>query len=425
MSLSIENSIQEFKRRYAISDRCMLIMGVSGGIDSMVLLHALKSVHDSITVAHINYKLRAEDSNEDALLVERISKTYDLPFRILENDLKADLKRNGGNLQEKARNVRYAFFHSLKQEYSDSKIVLAHHQNDQIENFWMQMARGGGIGAMSGMSVVNEEILRPLLLIPKAQIHDYAKKYKIEWRKDCSNDVNSYTRNIWRNVLIPELKKSTPHLDQSVIKLQEVFEEKVKFDQQFIESLNFNNGKSFILEFKKMKTFDSNQWIEFLKYLKIPLSLGLSIASLPFSPNGKKILMKESQSEYVNIWKEDTGLYFQSKNEIQISVPKMSCTEVNSLPLVFNKKEYYIDKALLQGKPTIRKWQKGDRMYPIGVNGSKLVSDILKDAKTPLRLKANQYVLVDDEKVLALVGHCVDRRAISTKGPCLKIEITT
>ena len=99
-------------------------MGVSGGIDSMVLLHALKSVHDSITVAHINYKLRAEDSNEDALLVERISKTYDLPFRILENDLKADLKRNGGNLQEKARNVRYAFFHSLKKGYSDSKSFL-------------------------------------------------------------------------------------------------------------------------------------------------------------------------------------------------------------------------------------------------------------------------------------------------------------
>ena len=425
MSLSIENSIQEFKRRYAISDSCMLIMGVSGGIDSMVLLHALKSVHDSITVAHINYKLRAKESNEDALLVERISKAYDLPFRILENDLKADLEKNGGNLQEKARNIRYAFFNSLKQEHGNSKIVLAHHQNDQIENFWMQMARGGGIGAMSGMKINSEEIFRPLLLTSKTQIHEYANKYNVEWRKDCSNDVNSYTRNIWRNVLIPELKKSTPHIDQSVIKLQEVFEEKVKFDQQFIESLNFNNGKSFILEFKKMKTFDSNQWIEFLKHLKIPLSLGLSIASLPFSPNGKKILMKESQSEYVSIWKEDTGLYFQSKNEIQISVPKMSCSEVDSLPQVFNKKEYYIDKALLQGKPTIRKWQKGDRMYPIGVNGSKLVSDILKDAKTPLRLKANQYVLVDDEKVLALVGHCVDRRAISTKGPCLKIEITT
>ncbi len=423
MSLSIENSIQEFKRRYAISDSCMLIIGVSGGIDSMVLLHALKSVHDSITVAHINYKLRAEDSNEDALLVQRISKTYDLPFRILENDLKADLERNGGNLQEKARNIRYAFFNSLKQEFSDSKIVLAHHQNDQIENFWMQMARGGGIRAMSGMREINEDVLRPLLLISKAQIHEYANKYNIEWRRDSSNDVNSYTRNIWRNVLIPKLKKSTPHLNQSVLKLQDIFERKVKSDQEFIESLNFNNGSSFILEFKKMKTFDSNQWIELLKYLKIPLSLGLSIARLPFLPNGKKILIKEPQSGYVSIWKEDTSLYFQSKIEIQISLPKMSFTEANSLPQVFNKKEYYLDKELLRGKPTIRKWQEGDRMYPIGVNGSKLVSDILKDAKIPLRLKTNQYVLVDDEKILALVGHCVDRRAISKTAPCVKIKI--
>lgn len=423
MSLSIENSIQEFKRRYAISDSCMLIIGVSGGIDSMVLLHALKSVHDSITVAHINYKLRAKDSNEDALLVQRISKTYDLPFRILENDLKADLERNGGNLQEKARNFRYAFFNSLNQEHGNSKIVLAHHQKDQIENFWMQMARGGGIRAMSGMREINEDVLRPLLLISKAQIHEYANKYNIEWRRDSSNDVNSYTRNIWRNVLIPKLKKSTPHLNQSVLKLQDIFERKVKSDQEFIESLNFNNGSSFILEFKKMKTFDSNQWIELLKYLKIPLSLGLSIARLPFLPNGKKILIKEPQSGYVSIWKEDTSLYFQSKIEIQISLPKMSFTEANSLPQVFNKKEYYLDKELLRGKPTIRKWQEGDRMYPIGVNGSKLVSDILKDAKIPLRLKTNQYVLVDDEKILALVGHCVDRRAISKTAPCVKIKI--
>ena len=425
MSLSIENSIQEFKRRFSISDNYMLIIGVSGGIDSMVLLHALKSVHNLITVAHINYKLRAEDSNEDALLVERISKTYDLPFRILENDLKTDLERNGGNLQEKARNIRYAFFNSLKQEYSDSKIVLAHHQNDQIENFWMQMARGGGIGAMSGMRIINEDILRPLLFISKAQIHEYANKYKIEWRRDSSNDVNSYTRNIWRNVLIPKLKKSTPHLDQSVLKLQDVFERKVKSDQEFIESLNFNNKRSFLLEFTKMKTFDSNQWIEMLKYMKIPLSLSLSIVSLPFLPNGKKILIKEPQSGYGSIWKEETGLYFQSKNEIQKNVQKITCSTVNSLPRVFNKKEYYMDKTLLRGELKIRKWQEGDRMYPIGVNGSKLVSDILKDAKTPLRLKANQYVLVDDEKILALVGHCVDRRAISTTVPCLKIEITT
>ena len=140
-------------------------------------------MHDSITVAHINYKLRAQDSNEDALLVERISKAYDLPFRILENDLKADLKRNGGNLQEKARNVRYAFFHSLKQEYSDSKIVLAHHQNDQIENFWMQMARGGGIGAMSGMRVVNEEILRPLLLILKLKFMIMRRSIRLNGEK--------------------------------------------------------------------------------------------------------------------------------------------------------------------------------------------------------------------------------------------------
>ena len=116
-------------------------------------------------------------------------------------------------------------------------------------------------------------------------------------------------------------QKSTPHLDQSVIKLQEVFEEKVKFDQQFIESLNFNNGKSFILEFKKMKTFDSESMDRIFEVLENPFIIRTFNSESPFHQM-EKILMKESQSEYVNIWKEDTGLYFQSKNEIQISVPK-------------------------------------------------------------------------------------------------------
>ena len=423
MSLSIEKSIQDFKQRFEISDSCMLIVGVSGGLDSMVLLHALKSVHDSITVAHINYKLRAEDSNEDALLVERISKTFDLPFRMLENDLKVDLERNGGNLQEKARNIRYSFFNSLIQEHADSKIVLAHHKNDQIENFWMQMARGGGIGSMSGMKELNDNIIRPLLSISKAELSVYAAKHDIEWREDESNKHNTYTRNIWRNVLIPELKKTIPHIDDSVMKLQDVFRIQVKADERFVESKINDRMDSFILTYKELGTFNSNQWIEFLNLLKIPLSLAVSIAKLRLAPNGKKILTEESRSKYNIIWREEIGLYFQSQNEQVPDTPQLITSITKSMPSVFSKDEFYFDNDLIVGEISIRKWQEGDRIQPIGVKGSKLVSDILKDAKTPLRLKTNQYLLIDDEKPLALIDHCVDRRAISKTAPCIMVKI--
>ena len=289
MSLSIENSIQNFKQRFEISDNCMFIVGVSGGLDSMVLLHAIKNLNDKIIVAHVNYKLRAEDSMNDASLVEKTAISYQLPFEKLEYDLQADLNKNGGNLQKKARDIRYTFFCSIMDKYEDAKLILAHHQGDQIENFWMQMARGGGIRAMSGMKEVNNNAIRPFLSASKAELYAYAAKHHIEWREDTSNKNNTYTRNIWRNILIPELKTTIPHINESATKLQEVFRIQVEADERFVESKINDRMNSFIISYKELGTFNSNQWIEFLNHLKIPLSLALSIAKLPFAPNGKKI----------------------------------------------------------------------------------------------------------------------------------------
>ena len=423
MSLSIENSIQDFKKCHGISDNCMLIIGVSGGMDSMVLLHALKNIHSKITVTHVNYMLRGQDSNEDAKLVEKIARDYALPFEKLEYNLQADLEANGGNLQGKARETRYSFFSSIMDQYEGAMLALAHHQNDQIENFWMQMARGGGIRAMSGMKEINKNTIRPLLPFSKAELSAYATKHHIEWRDDISNKSNKYTRNIWRNVLIPELNKTIPNINYSVIKLQDVFRAQVNADRCFAQSKINDTKESFTLSYKELGTFNSNQLIEFLNHLKIPLSLALSITKLPFAPNGKKVFINEDRSRFTTIWREETGLYFQSKNEQTSDTPKIISSEAKSIPSAFRKDEFYFDKALIVGEISIRKWQEGDRIHPIGVKGSKLVSDILKDAKTPLRQRTNQYLLMDDEKPLALLGYCVDRRSISKTAPCLLIKI--
>lgn len=423
MYLSIENSIQDFKKCYGISDNCMLIIGVSGGMDSMVLLHALKNIHSKITVTHVNYMLRGRDSNEDAKLVEKIARDYALPFEKLEYNLQADLEANGGNLQEKARETRYAFFSSIMDQHEAAMLALAHHQNDQIENFWMQMARGGGIRAMSGMREINNNTIRPLLPFSKAELYAYATMNHIEWREDTSNKSNTYTRNIWRNVLIPELNKAIPNINNSVIKLQNVFRAQVDADRCFAKSKINDTKESFTLSYKELGAFNSNQLIELLNHLKIPLSLALHIAKLPFAPNGKKIFINDESSWYITIWREETGLYFQSKNEQASDAPKITSSEAKSIPSIFRKDEFYFDKALIVGEISIRKWQEGDRIHPIGVKGSKLVSNILKDAKTPLRQRINQYLLIDDEKPLALIDYCVDRRAISKSVPCVKVKI--
>ena len=151
MSLNIDILLKDFKKGHQISNDAMLIVGVSGGCDSMALLHALQKVHSKIVVAHVNYKLRGADSDRDADLVKEISKENKLPFQCLEYDLKADLDQHGGNLQEKASDIRYLFFQKILNRHDSAYLFLAHLYVDHIEKFWMQMALSIGIRAMSGL----------------------------------------------------------------------------------------------------------------------------------------------------------------------------------------------------------------------------------------------------------------------------------
>ena len=251
----------------------------------------------------------------------------------------------------------------------------------------------------------------------------YGDKNNIQWRSDASNQKNEYTRNIWRNILIPKLKESIPHIDQSVLRLQEVFREQVIEDEKHILPLIKSKNKSLLLKYTLMNTFNSNQWIEYLYQLDIPLSLSQSIAALPMTTNGKKVLIESNSSPYKTVWREEKGLYFQSRNETQSNPPVFSLTEATSLPKAFTKDILYLNPESIKGEIHIRKWQLGDRIHPIGVKGSKLVSDILKDAKTPLRLREDQFVLVDEEKPLALIGFCIDSLSIAHNTPCLKVKI--
>ena len=389
----------------------------------MTLLHLVHKFHEHIEVLHVNYKLRREESELDAKLVKDNCTSMNIPFHQLDYDLRSELGAEGGNLQNKAREIRYDFFKSHLTKLKGSKIALAHHQDDQLETFWIQMARGGGIRAMAGMRNKNNQLIRPLLGFSKEEIQWYAKENKIEWREDHSNSTNSYARNIWRNVLLPEIKESITHLDDSVHLLQKIFQNQTKQDELLCKKYKKIHGESFHLSPKEVKDFTSNQWIEFLNQLSIPLSLAESLLNLFLSENGKKIHIEDTICSYKSVWKEENGLYFESETEESESIPNLIIHSVNTLPQQFSKSELYLDVNKTLGDIKVRLWRQGDRIHPVGVPGSKLVSDILKDAKVPLREKANCLVITDEQKLLAVVGYCIDRRAIATSPPALKVKL--
>lgn len=395
-------------------------LAVSGGCDSMVMLSLFKKQKRPFTVLHVNYHLRGEESDGDEAFVRQFCEDNSIPFYVLSHKLSSDLK-DGGNLQNLARKVRYDFFKSYLSKHESAILCLAHHQDDQEEGFWMAMARGGGLRAMSGMNTFKKPFLRPFLKHRKIEILNYARVQNIKWREDLSNQSNKYTRNIWRNVLLPELKAKFTHISSSVELLQKHFDEQANHDRKASRLLIPSIFQDFEITREELIRLNSNQWIEFLDQMNIRKNLALPIIELLNGENGKKIFLDSNDNNYRAVWKRENSLYFEIKAQTSSPPPVFTTRIIDSLPGKFSKRELYLDPNKIKGNLSVRRWQNGDRMCPIGLKGSKLVADILKDDKAHASDKSTHWVLVDEEKIISLIGYRIDQRAIANEAPCLRL----
>ena len=395
-------------------------IAVSSGCDSMVMLSLFKKQKRPFTVLHVNYHLRGEESDGDEAFVRQFCEDNSIPFYVLSHKLSSDLK-DGGNLQNLARKVRYDFFKSYLSKHESAILCLAHHQDDQEEGFWMAMARGGGLRAMSGMNTFKKPFLRPFLKHRKIEILNYARVQNIKWREDLSNQSNKYTRNIWRNVLLPELKAKFTHISSSVELLQKHFDEQANHDRKASRLLIPSTFQDFEITREELIRLNSNQWIEFLDQMNIRKNLALPIIELLNGENGKKIFLDSNDNNYRAVWKRENSLYFEIKAQTSSPPPVFTTRIIDSLPGKFSKRELYLDPNKIKGNLSVRRWQNGDRMCPIGLEGSKLVADILKDDKAHASDKSTYWVLVDEEKIISLIGYRIDQRAIANEAPCLRL----
>ena len=414
---NIESSFYHLLRNH---DAEHYYIAVSGGCDSMVMLSLFQKQKRPFTVLHVNYHLRGEESDGDEAFVRQFCEDNSIPFYVLSHKLSSDLK-DGGNLQNLARKVRYDFFKSYLSKHESAILCLAHHQDDQEEGFWMAMARGGGLRAMSGMNTFKKPFLRPFLKHRKIEILNYARVQNIKWREDLSNQSNKYTRNIWRNVLLPKLKAKFRHISSSVELLQKHFDEQANHDRKASRLLIPSTFQDFEITREELIRLNSNQWIEFLDQMNIRKNLALPIIELLNGENGKKIFLDSNDNNYRAVWKRDNSLYFEIKAQTSSPPPVFTTRIIDSLPRKFSKRELYLDPNKIKGNLSVRRWQNGDRMCPIGLKGSKLVADILKDDKAHASDKSTHWVLVDEEKIISLIGYRIDQRAIANEAPCLRL----
>jgi tRNA(Ile)-lysidine synthase len=414
--------VEQFKSFFSTNPADLYFVAVSGGVDSMLLLVLMLEEKLPIHVLHVNYHLRGIESEEDELLLRNYCESNNIPLTVESIYLKEKLEVNGGNLQNEARKVRYDFFNKELNKVPNSKLVLAHHLNDQLETFFLQLFRKSGIAGLSGMKPVNNKLLRPLLIFKKEEIYSLAIERKISWREDKSNAKNDYNRNRLRNEIIPFLSSEIPSLEKSILVLQELFQENLLETNQKINTIYLEIEKLSYLKIATWNQLQSIEKIELLKKLIIPTSLFDSFNKLAQAQKGAKIQWNTDLIQKLIIREND---YFQFiTNEVEFKLPKIELEKNIDLPSTFSKSTIFLDESKIIGEISLRKWHIGDRIFPIGLKGSKLISDVITDAKIPNHLRENQLVLTDDDKILACLNLSIDRRAIASKSSQSILKIT-
>jgi tRNA(Ile)-lysidine synthase len=221
--MNLIKKIQENIFRYELFPRgAKIVVGVSGGPDSVCLLDALyklkKKYGLEIIVAHVNYGLRGKDSEKDKALVKNLAKKYSLPFEVLK--VKKSESRKVGKSEEVLRKIRYNFFEKICEKYKADAIAVGHNLNDQAETVLMRILRGTGLKGLGAIKFRNGNIIRPLLNIPRKEILVYLRKNRVTCRTDKTNLGADFTRNKIRNQLLPNLEKNfNPSIQEVLYKL--------------------------------------------------------------------------------------------------------------------------------------------------------------------------------------------------------------
>ena len=423
-----------------ISSADRVLVAVSGGVDSMVLISMLRQASIAVSVAHVNYHLREAESDNDQLLVEEWCKQNEIQLHVRE--VLPDEYNTGGSIQMVARDIRYRFFDQLLKDFKYSKVATAHNANDNLETVLLNFTKGTGIAGLTGIAPVkNDQLIRPLLFAQKDEIYQYAKENGIGWREDASNKKNDYQRNLIRNVVIPELKKINPNLENtfedSLIRIKGTAELVANRTHQLNQYVEESNG-IFILKTDWIDQGNTSVTLltEIMKRWNVSFSMVTNIHQSICSQTVGAIFKKDSWlinvdrgKLIVKPLKKERSIHEQITNEVgELQLPegliRWEKVSGNLLPENLVETTAYFDFDQLEWPLTLRQWKQGDRFQPLGMAGKKKVSDFMIDSKIPVTLKDEVLVLASDNRIMWLVGHRTDERfkIKATTKAMLKVE---
>ncbi|ANW96967.1 hypothetical protein AXE80_12060 [Wenyingzhuangia fucanilytica] len=395
-----------------------LLITVSGGIDSVVLAHVFHQLKYQIGIAHCNFQLRGIESDLDERFVEKIAKEFNCQFHSIQFLTKEYCKKNKVNIQIGARELRYDWFQKLYTEYEYDYILTAHHLNDVMETFFINLSRGTGLDGLASIPPINQNIIRPFLIVSRNDIETYANNLNIKWREDQSNAETKYIRNKIRHHITPELYKLHPNFEENFLNTVLKIHDSKIFIKQKIAALQkeifTTKENDFIIDKNIIKNLSDFEIYELFK--PFDFTATQEIKKLIATQTGKQIY----SSTHTLLNNRDSlilSINTQDLNEDVYMIEHMQ--DIHHLPISLNfsfaNKEISKDCIALNLEQTsfplmIRKWKDGDYFHPTGMRGKKKISKYFKDEKFSLRDKENTWLLCNhQQQIIWIIGHRADR----------------
>ena len=424
----MNNQFHKFiKKNNLFSKNDKVLIAVSGGIDSIVMLDLFAKTKLEIAIVHCNFQLRSDESMEDEKFVRSLSKKYKLQFFVKKFDTKKYASSQKISIQMAARELRYNWFEKIRKEICFDYISIAHNKDDIVETFFLNLIRGTGIRGLTGINAKNDKIVRPLLFADRKMIDSYRLENQLPFREDSSNKSIKYKRNKIRHQILPLFNELNPAFSDTILEnieklaaTEKIYATAIEDVKNKVISHSENQIKISLNELQKHKPYKTFLYELIYKFgftqenvADICKSIGY-VSGRQFFTKSHRIIIDR---EFLIITEKKTISYeeFQINSETkEISVPislKLGLNpSISSDKIKKNTEIAYLDFDTLKFPLKIRKWEKGDRFFPLGMKKSKKLSDFFIDQKFSILEKENQWILTSEDKIVWIIGKRIDNR---------------
>ena len=431
-----------FKQHDLLPPKAPLLLAVSGGIDSVVVCELCSQAGFPFAIAHCNFGLRGAESERDELFVSRLADKYGVEKFIHRFGTETFAEEQRVSIQEAARALRYQWFGQLRSEKGFSYTVVAHHADDNIETVLMNFFRGTGLQGLTAIPSVNlheARILRPLLHVRRNRIEEFAHQHQLSWVEDSSNASVKYTRNYFRNDLIPKLRSIYPQVEENILDNIERF---IKINEWYRQSVADWKKKTLVLQGNEIRIpvqkllqqeftslpyelirdfgFGEKQVEEVLKLATAPSGKYLENESHQIIRHGRWLIIapKNAESETIAIDQDQTRAQFNG------GALELKKTEISAFRLEPSEWIAQVDARELEFPLVLRKWKTGDYFYPLGMRKKKKLARFFIDQKLPKNQKQDAWVLESNKRIVWIPGMRIDDRFKITPNTQSFFEIT-